>query len=97
MSFTVQHIRTTEQDRRPTPDDLAEGQIAINIDDNSPGAFFRTKNDKLVKIGPCAIGDTAPSPTNYEELSVGELWLDTSAGNVNTLKVWNGTTWLTVN
>jgi len=97
MSFTVQHIRSTERDRRPNPTDLVDGQIAINIDDDSPGAFFRTKNDKLVKMGPCAIGRTAPSPTNWTELSVGEMWLDTSAPGVNTLKVWNGTTWLTVN
>jgi len=97
MSFTVQHIRSTEKDRRPNPADLVDGQVAINIDDDSPGAFFRTKNDKLVKIGPCAIGSTAPSPVNWTELSVGEMWLDTSVPGVNTLRVWNGATWLTVN
>ena len=96
MSFTVQHKRSSELNRRPLPQDLAEGQVAINSNDDTPGMFIRTQNAALVKIGPCAIGNNSPAPTNYTTLTVGEMWLDTSLTNVNRLKVWNGTEWLIV-
>ena len=97
MSFTVQHKRSDEENRRPDPATLEEGQVAINTNNNTPGAFTKTATGSLVKLGPCAIGDSAPAPTNWTELSVGEMWLDTSNPGVNTLKVWSGTAWLQVN
>lgn len=96
MTFTVQHKRSNELNRRPLPQDLAEGQVAINTNDDAPGMFFRTNNAALVKVGSCAVSDTEPVATNYTSLSVGEMWLDTSTPNINRLKVWNGTTWLIV-
>jgi len=96
MSFKVQHIRSGDENRRPNPNDLEFGQIAVNYNNSAPGMFFKSNRGALVKIGPCAIGDTAPSPENWTELSVGELWLDTSDSAVNKLKVWSGLEWLTV-
>jgi len=96
MSFTVQHIRSGDDNRRPDPEDLGFGQIAVNYNNDSPGMFFKSDQGALLKVGPCAIGNEAPTLENWTEYSVGELWLDTSGG-VNKLKVWSGTTWLTVN
>jgi len=96
MSFKVQHIRSGEENRRPNPEDLELGQIAVNYNNSTPGMFIKSSSGALMKVGPCAIGDTPPSPENWTELSVGELWLDT-ANSLNRLKVWNGSVWLTVN
>ena len=94
MSFTVQHKRSDEENRRPLPTDLAEGQVAINTNDDTPGMFFRTKNAALVRVGSCHVSDNPPAPTNYTQLSKGEMWLDTTGG-INRLMVWSGTEWLT--
>ena len=72
MAFTVQHIRSTEADRRPNPLDLVDGQIAINIHQSGPGMFFRTSEGTLIKVGPSFIGGVEPIPTNYTPLSIGE-------------------------
>ncbi len=93
MAFTVQQMRSDELNRRPTPTALEFGQIGVNYNNDSPGMFIRSSTGSLVKIGPCHIGVTAPAPTNWSALSVGELWLDT---NGNYMKVWNGSAWISV-
>ncbi len=97
MSFTVQHKRSGDENRRPDPTTLEQGQVAVNYNNDTPGMFFKNSTGGLVKVGPCAIGATAPAPVNWTELSVGELWLDTSIPGINHLKVWSGTAWLQVN
>ncbi len=92
MSFTVQHIRSSTEDKRPAPSDLVDGQIAVNFQSAAPGLFFKTSDGSLIKAGPAYVSPTEPVPVNYTTLSVGELWLDTSTGNV--LKMWNGTEWV---
>ncbi len=93
MSFTVQQKRSSEENRRPNPSSLEDGQVAINYNNDSPGAFFKTTTGSLSKVGSCTVSQTAPAPVNWTELSVGEMWLDTTN---NRLKVWNGTSWITV-
>lgn len=92
MSFTVQHIRSSTEDKRPAPTDLVDGQIAVNFQSAAPGLFFRTSDGSLIKAGPAYVSPTEPVPVNYTTLSVGEMWLDTSTGNI--LKMWNGTEWV---
>ena len=96
MSFTVQHKRSGDENRRPNPSTLEQGQVAVNYNNETPGMFFKNSVGGLVKVGPCAIGTAAPTPTNWTELCVGELWLDTSASPTNILRVWDGSTWLQV-
>ena len=95
MSFTVQHKRSIEEGRRPTAESLADGQLGINLNNNSPGVFFKTGTDNIVKIGPCAVSASAPVLDENSPYCVGELWLDITA-NANQLKVWDGTQWRTV-
>ena len=95
MSFTVQHKRSGEPDRRPDPADLELGQVAINYNSTSPGMFFKNTAGGLVKVGPCAVGQSPPTPNNYTTLTTGEMWLDTTSG-LNKLKVWSGSVWLEV-
>ena len=96
MSFTVQHKRSTEAGRRPKPSELENGQLGININDDSPGIFFKTALGALIKAGPAHIGPNAPTQTNYGERSVGEMWLDTSTSPDSLLKFWTGSSWDTV-
>lgn len=92
MSYTVQHKRSDEPGRRPRPAELANGQLGINFHQNDPGLYFKTKSGALVKAGPAFISDSAPAPTNHTNLSLGEMWLDTTSPSA-TLKFWTGTTW----
>jgi len=93
MSFTVQNIRSSTEDKRPNPSDLVDGQVAVNFQSSAPGLFFKTAEGSLIKAGPAYVSPTAPVPVNYTTLSVGEMWLDTSSGE-NLLKMWNGTEWV---
>jgi hypothetical protein len=93
MAFTVQHIRSNEPDRRPKPEDLVDGQIAINQHDSGPGMFFRTTDGNLVKVGPAYISGVEPVPQNHTPFLMGEQWLDTSSASP-VLKIWDGQEWL---
>lgn len=95
MSFTVQHKRSIVEGRRPSADSLAEGQLGVNLHNNTPGLFIKTGTDEMVKIGPCAVGTSAPALDDNSSYCVGELWLDITA-NANQLKVWDGVQWRTV-
>ena len=92
MTFTVQHIRSSEANRRPDPVDLVNGQLAVNYNSGNPGLYFKTDTQGLIKVGPTWIGDNQPTLTNYLKYSVGEQWLDTS-GSSDFLYVWDGQEW----
>ena len=96
MSFTVQHIRSDEAEKRPMPSELAEGQLAVNYNNTTPGIFFKTETGNLVKVGPIQISATEPVPANYTPFLVGEVWLDISSSNP-VLKIWDGLEWLITN
>lgn len=96
MTFTVQHIRSGEFGKRPTPDSLASGQLAVNYNHESTGLFFKTDNGALVKVGPTFVGQAPPPLTNYLERSIGEMWLDTTIPTTPVLKVWLNSGWESV-
>lgn len=96
MSFTVQHKRSSEANRRPKPTELEDGQLGINFNTTSPGIFFKTETGALIKAGPAHVGTAQPTQTNYGERSVGEMWFDTSSSPNALLKVWTGSSWDTV-
>jgi hypothetical protein len=97
----VQLLRSQVLNKRPNPAQLLLGQPAVNINSEQPGLFFADEtNATLIKIGPCAVGDTAPNtgatgaPGQLGN-TVGELWLDTTStfdfpGPI--LKVWGSRT-----
>lgn len=96
MSFTVQHKRTGDFTKRPSPTQLATGQLAINYNQDSPGLFFKTDGNTLVKVGPTAIGAEEPALLGWQERSEGEMWLDTTFPNTPILKVWTEAGWKSV-
>jgi hypothetical protein len=94
--MTLQHLRASTANKRPTPAAMADGQLAMNTNLASPGLFFKDTNGDLVKAGPVHVGTTAPnaSPASGGQAgnSKGELWLDTT-GTDYTLKTWDGSAW----
>lgn len=96
MSFKVQHIRTGDFGKRPTPSAVDQGQLAINFNPETPGLFFKTDSGTMVKVGPTHVSSTPPPMAGWTERSIGELWLDTSISSLPQLKVWSNQGWLTV-
>jgi hypothetical protein len=94
--MALQHLRSSTADKRPTPGAMADGQLAINTADASPGLFFKNSLGDLVKVGPVHVGTTAPNATpasgGQAGNSVGEQWLDTTGGGYK-FKIWDGTAW----
>ena len=97
--MTLQHLRSSTANKRPDPNAMADGQIALNTAAASPGLFYKDSAGNLVKAGPVHVGSTAPnvSPASGGTAgnSTGEAWLDTSGSNP-LLKIWSGAAWQTV-
>ena len=87
MSYIVQQVRSTEEGKRPRAEQLAEGQLAVNVNNASPGVFLRTTTDKVVKVGGTSVGPTTPFAVYNNEYSVGELWYNTTDDD---LKIFDG-------
>ncbi len=95
MATQLRHLRSGDADKRPAPEEMVAGQIAINYSTGSPGLFFRNAAGAIQKVGPTHIGLTAPnsSPAGSPGVSVGESWLDTSL-TPPVFKIWDGVEWV---
>jgi hypothetical protein len=94
--MTIQHLRSSTANKRPTPAAMSDGQLAVNTNTASPGLFFKDSAGALIKVGPVHVGTTAPnaSPASGGETgnTVGEQWLDTTGGTY-VFKTWDGSAW----
>lgn len=97
MAISFQVLRSSTANKRPTPTQLSDGELALNTDNGTGGIFFENSAGNIVKVGPVEIGSSAPnsSPAGESGNSTGELWLDTTNSN-NILKIYNGTAWVTI-
>ena len=93
MAVRVQHRRSPDANKRPT-NTILEGEIAINTNDSSTGAFYKNASGDIVKLGPAEVSSNQPNATAAGSTgnSTGELWYDTAVG---VLKVFDGTTFQT--
>jgi hypothetical protein len=102
-STPIQILRSEVNKKRPDPTKLLAGQPAVNTNASEPGLFFADDTGTtLFKVGPCAVGTTAPNagaagaPGSLSNTR-GELWLDTTS-TFNSpgpkLKVWDGAQWI---
>ena len=98
MTYTVLQKRSSTPNKRPLPAELLDGQLGVNFDTATAGLFFKNDTGGILKVGPTAIGTSAPAPSELGtvQLGYGETWLDTTDPSNNVLKVWNGVTWLPV-
>lgn len=98
MAVKIQHLRSDVANKRPTSAGLLAGEIALNIDSGTPGAFFKDESGAIIKLGPTEVGSSAPNATPASGGSAGnttgEFWYDTANTGGNSqaaLKVYNGT------
>jgi hypothetical protein len=91
----IQLLRSEVLNKRPDPTKLLPGQPGVNTNTSQPGLFFAdSTGSNLFKVGPCAVGPSAPNSGLNNTL--GELWLDTTSTFDSpgpALKVWDGTQW----
>ena len=94
--MTIQHLRSSTANKRPTAGAMSDGQLAVNTNATNPGLFFKDANGDIRKVGPVFVGTSAPnsSPATGGSTGhgIGEQWLD-SSGGVYQLKIWDGTAW----
>lgn len=94
--MALQNLRSNTANKRPTAAGMSDGQIALNTNATEPGLFFKDAGGTIRKVGPIAVGSSAPnsSPATGGSTgnSIGEAWLDTSTTPA-ILKIWDGTTW----
>ena len=99
MASSIQILRSSIAKERPFPGNLLDGQPALNTNPAEPGLFFRVTDGTVVKIGPVAITSDGNPPntrgTGQLGNTIGELWLD-KATIPPTLKVWDGSIWISV-
>lgn len=97
MATSIKFLRSSTAQLRPEPGLLAEGTPLINYNETEPGLYFKARDGSLIKIGTASVGPKAPnsSPAGYAGNVKGELWVDNS-GAKPLLKVYDGSSWLTV-
>ena len=90
--LSLQFLRSYTAHKRPDPDTIDEGELAINFNAASAGLFFKDDQGGLVKIGPVEVSTSEPnsSPEGEAGNTVGELWYDEDA---ETLKIWHDSEW----
>ena len=99
--MTVIKIKSSTAPRkRPLPEDLALGELALNVDQVEPSAYIRTATNQIYKIGNPYVGATAP---NFQGVgvnggasgfTVGELWYSPED---NSLNIYVDGTWRQIN
>nr|BAR24898.1 endosialidase [uncultured Mediterranean phage uvMED]BAR39260.1 endosialidase [uncultured Mediterranean phage uvMED] len=98
--MAIQNLRSSSAHKRPIPNVLSAGQIAVNTNQASPGLFFKDSNGDLVKVGPVHIGTAAPnsspattaadalvSGTVYQILTLGNTDFTAVGASANTVGV----------
>ena len=95
MASQIRHLRSGDADKRPAPEEMVYGQLAVNYSADSRAVFFKDSADGVTKVGPTHVGPTAPNltPAGSAGNSVGESWLDTSDPAALILKIWDGAQW----
>lgn len=84
----IQLLRTDVQDCRPIPEDLLPGQPLVNTNSQTPGLYFSSDSESLIKVGPTSVGNSPPT----EEPTPGEMWLQPDP-SLPVLWVYDGTNW----
>jgi len=97
MGLPIQNLRSGTAAKRPSPSNLADGQIAINYHEGDPGIFIKGNAGALIKVSPTYVGSTAPnvSPATGGQTGncKGETWLDTSTTPAS-LKIFDGSNFI---
>ena len=95
MSVNILIKRSDTASKRPDPNALFDGELALNYDAATGGLYYKDTDDNIVKVGPCQVSATAPNSTpgagGSTGNSLGEFWFNSTS---NGLFIWNGTVWV---
>ena len=95
MSVNILIKRSDVASKRPDPNALYDGELALNYDAATGGLYYKDTDDNIVKVGPCQVSATAPNSTpgagGSTGNSLGEFWFNSTS---NGLFIWNGTVWV---
>ena len=95
--MALQNVRSNTANKRPTAAGLSDGQIALNTNAGEPGLFFKDASGNIRKIGPIAVGTTAPNSSPAAGGSIGnfagEAWFDTTT-TPPVFKIYDGSNWI---
>ena len=92
MAVRITLKRSSIFNKRPNADILDPGELALNTNALSPGLFFETENNQVVKVGPTFVGTSVPTLSP----SLGELYYNEvtramsvgARGDDQTKQVW---------
>ena len=97
MSVNILIKRSDVASKRPDPDALFDGELALNFDAATGGLYYKDTDENIVKVGPCQVSPTAPNstpgPGGSTGNSIGEFWFNTT---VSALFMWDGDSWVDV-
>ena len=95
MSVNILIKRSDVASKRPDPNALFDGELALNFDAATGGLYYKDTDGGVVKVGPCQVSPTAPNstpgPGGSTGNSIGEFWFNSTS---NGLFIWNGTVWV---
>lgn len=94
MAVTITLKKSAVANKRPLASSLVTGELALNSNSLSTGIFLLDDGNNVVKVGPTAVGPSAPNiaPVGSAGNSVGETWYDTGTA---TFCLWDGFFWRT--
>ena len=88
MSVKIKLKHSSVANKAPLPADLAEGELALNINSTNPAAYIKDSAGVIRKIAGISTGAVTPAtPT------AGMAWLDTTVPTKPVFKVYDGTAW----
>lgn len=102
MAQRIQNKRSSLIGKRPDRRYLEPGELALNTNTASPGAFIEVNDGSIIKIGPAHLGEFAPPLVHSAQFSIGEMWVDNSQKEIYNetgdivLHVWDGHQWLNI-
>lgn len=79
MAVRITLKRSSIYNKRPSAEILDPGELALNTNALTPGLFFETDNNEVVKVGPTQVGPEAP--VLYP--SLGESWYNEITGELS--------------
>ena len=102
MAQRIQNKRSSLIGKRPDRRYLEPGELALNTNTASPGAFIEVNDGSIIKIGPAHLGGHAPPLVHSSQFAIGEMWVDNSQAEIYNetgdivLHVWDGARWLNI-
>ena len=80
MATRIKLKNTSVLNKAPTTSDIEIGELAINANVGSPGAYIRTTDDTIVKIAGSGVGDTPDLNTVLTEGNTSTLGMTLASG-----------------